>query len=164
VAPNTSGHNRRLIVGAVAWRQRKIPAMYHPRLITAFALAGLASLLFYQPALAAPLLRCSVTYAGATQLIEATPVSDPYPVPSVDIGGRFRFKVVMVGSAAQVERIVLYSYLDAGAQPTLIQQAKYLPPFAASAAPYLLTGEQRLYAGPVERELIYSCTLQGVQP
>ena len=137
--------------------------MNYPRL-TALALAGLAGLVLSHPAHAAPLLRCSVTYAGATQLIEAMPVSDPYPVPSVDIAGRFRFKAVMVGSAARVDRIVLYAYLDAGAQPVLMQQAKYLPPFAASATPYLLTGEQRLYAGPVERELIYSCTLQGVQP
>jgi len=137
--------------------------MDYPRL-TAFFLAGLASLFLSQPAFSAPLLRCSVTYAGASQLVEAMPVSDPYPVPSVDIGGRFRFKAVMVGSAAQLERIVLYAYLDAGAQPVLVQQAKYLPPFAASATPYPLTGEQRLYAGPVERELIYSCTLQGVQP
>lgn len=137
--------------------------MNYPR-FTALALAGLASLLCCQPALAAPLLRCSVTYAGATQFVEALPVRDPYPVPSVDIGGRFRFKAVMVGSDARIDRVVLYAYLDAGAQPVLVQQAKYLPPFPASAAPYLLTGEQRVYAGPVERELIYSCTLQGVQP
>jgi hypothetical protein len=137
--------------------------MDYPRL-TAFALAGLASLLFCPRVPAAPLLRCSVTYAGASQVVEATPVSDPYPVPSVDIGGRFRFKAVMVGSDAWIDRIVLYAYLDAGAQPTLVQQAKYLAPFKASAAPYPLTGEQRVYAGPVERELIYSCTLQGVQP
>ena len=137
--------------------------MDYPRL-SALTLAGLASLVLSHPALAAPLLRCNVTYAGTSQLIEAMPVSDPYPVPSVDIGGRFRFKAVMVGSAARIDRIVLYAYLDAGAQPTLIQQAKYLAPFKASAAPYPLTGEQRLYAGPVERELIYSCTLEGVEP
>ena len=137
--------------------------MDYPRL-TAFALAGLASLVLFHPALAAPRLRCSVTYAGATQVVEAVPVSDPYPAPSVDIAGRFRFKAVMVGSDARIDRVVLYAYLNAGAQPVLVQQAKFLPPFAASAAPYPLTGEQRLYAGPVERELIYSCTLQGVQP
>ena len=31
-------------------------------------------------------------------------------------------------------------------------------PYPVSATPYLLTGEQHLYAGVVERELIYSCT------
>ena len=136
--------------------------------IKTFIGVGLASLVLSHSVQAAPLLRCDLSYAGDSQLIEATPVTDPYPVPSVDIGGRFRFKAVMVGSAAQLDRIVLYAYFDAdaeaGTQPTLIQQLKYLPPFTASATPYPLTGEQRLYAGTAERELIYSCTLEGVQP
>lgn len=107
---------------------------------------------------AAPLLRCQVTYAGATQVIEASPVIDPYAVTSVDIGGRFRFKAVMVGSDAQVAYINLYAYIATRRQPVLIQEAKYLPPFTAVS----LTGEQHLYAGPVERELIYRCTLEGL--
>jgi hypothetical protein len=136
--------------------------------IKALAGIGLASLVLSHSVLAAPLLRCNLTYAGDTQSIVATPVTDPYTVPSVDIGGRFRFKAVMVGSAARLDRIVLYAYFnadaDAGTQPMLIQQVKYLQPFKASATPYPLTGEQRLYAGTAERELIYSCTLEGVQP
>ena len=115
-------------------------------------------------AFAAPLLRCDVTYAGSAYVVETGPAADPYPVASVDIGGRFRFKAVMVGDAVQVEYIKLYAYLDTARQPLLIQQASYLPPFTATATPYRLTGEQRLYAGPVERELIYSCTLKGVEP
>lgn len=124
----------------------------------------LAGLLLPQTASAAPLLRCYVTYAGSTQIIEASPVADPYPVASVDIGGRFRFKAVMVGSVAHLDYIKLYAYLDASRQPLLVQQASYLPPFKATSTPYPLTGEQHLFAGPVERELIYSCTLEGVQP
>jgi len=147
--------------------QRKIPAMTDSR-TKILVLAGLLGLAASHSVLAAPLLRCNVTYAGASQWVEATPVTDPYSVPSVDIGGRFRFKAVMVGSSAQLDRIVLYAYFnahtDAGTQPMLIQQVKYLPPFKAAATPTPLTGEQRLYAGPAERELIYSCTLEGVQP
>jgi hypothetical protein len=141
--------------------------MNNPR-ITAIVLLGLTSLVSSHSAQSAPLLRCELSYAGASQSIEASPVTDPYPVPSVDIGGRFRFKAVLVGNAAKLDRVVLYTYFDAdadaGTQPMLIQQLKYLPPFKASAAPYPLTGEQRLYAGTAERELIYSCTLEGVQP
>lgn len=136
--------------------------------IKTLAGVGLASIFLSHSVLAAPLLRCDLTYAGASQSIEASPVSDPYTVPSVDIGGRFRFKAVMVGNTAKLDRIVLYAYFnadsDAGTQPMLTQQVKYLPPFKASATPYPLTGEQRLYAGTAERELIYSCTLEGVQP
>jgi len=126
--------------------------------------SGLTLLVLSLAAHAEPLLRCQVSYAGTTHVVDARPVADPYPVPSVDIGGRFRFKAVMVGDAAQVDRVLLYAYLDARRHPILIQEAKYLPPFQASTTPYLLTGEQHLYAGPVERELIYSCTLQGIAP
>lgn len=116
-------------------------------------------------ALASPRLHCQVTYAGTTHTVTASPQVDPYTVPSVDIGGRFRFKAVMVGSASQVDRIALYAYrTDDLPQPLLIHQAKYLPPFARSSQPLALTGEQRLYAGPLERELIYSCTLEGQTP
>lgn len=125
---------------------------------------GLATAALCLAAQATPLLRCQVSYAGTSHGVEARPVADPYPVPSVDIGGRFRFKAVMVGDAAHVDYIVLYAYLDTRRQPILIQQAKYLPPFQVSATPTPLTGEQHLYGGPVERELIYSCTLEGVSP
>ena len=111
---------------------------------------------------AAPLLRCQVTYAGTTHTAQAHPVADPYAVPSVAIGGRFLFKPVVVGTAQRIDYIKLYTYLDASRQPVLIHVAKYLPPFRRSNRPYPLTGVQHLYAGPVERELIYSCTLEGV--
>lgn len=129
-------------------------------------LAGLAlaALLLNHAVFAAPLLRCNVSYAGSSQIIEASPQADPYAAASIDIGGRFRFKAVVVGDVARVDYIKLYAYLDASRQPILIQEAKYLPPFKATSEPYLLTGAQYLYAGPVERELIYSCTLEGIQP
>ena len=113
---------------------------------------------------AEPLLRCEVAYAGTTHLIEARPQADPYPVPSVDIGGRFRFKAVMVGEAQRLDYVKLYAYLETPRQPVLVQQATYLPPFRVTPVPYLLTGDQRLYAGPVERELQYRCTLEGLAP
>lgn len=125
---------------------------------------GLAAAALGLVSQAAPLLRCQVSYAGTTHAVEARPVADPYPVPSVDIGGRFRFKAVLVGDASHLDYVKLYAYLDSRRQPILLQEAKYFPPFPASATPYSLTGEQHLYGGPVERELIYSCTLEGVAP
>jgi hypothetical protein len=122
----------------------------------------LAALLGPHSAMASPLLRCLVAYAGTTHTIEASPVTDPYPVPSVDIGGRFRFKAVLVGNTARIDYIKLYAYLDASRQPTLVQEAIYRPPFKTGAEPLLLTGEQHVYAGVVERELIYQCTLEGI--
>lgn len=115
-------------------------------------------------AVAEPQLSCQVTYAGATQTVVVRPVADPYPVPSVDIGGRFLFKAVMVGDATQVRRILLYAYQDAQPHPVLVHQAKYLPPYPRTLRPWAITGQQHVYAGPLERELIYSCTLQGLLP
>jgi hypothetical protein len=112
---------------------------------------------------ATPQLRCEVTYAGKTHVLTAQPVSDPYSVAAVDIGGRFLFKMVMVGRATKIDHILVYAYLDQEPRPVIVQESKYLPPFRVSAQPYLLTGEQHVYAGPIERELIYRCWLGGVQ-
>ena len=114
---------------------------------------------------AAAQLQCQVTYAGTTHTVLAEPVQDPYPVPAVDIGGRFRFKPIVVGTAQQVERVLVYAYLVDGAQALLIQQAKYLPPWTEAAKPpRSLTGQQYLYAGPLERELQYNCSWLGGRP
>lgn len=116
------------------------------------------------PALAEPLLQCALTYAGSTQTLETRSVTDPYTVASVDVGGRFRFKPVMVGRGNRLEYVKLYAYLETRDKPVLIQLAKYLPPFRPGSAPYDLTGVQYLYGGPVERELMYQCKLSGVGP
>jgi hypothetical protein len=106
-------------------------------------------------------LRCEVTYAGASQQVVVEPVQDAYAAQSVDVRGRFRFKAVMVGVGDRVERIGLYVYQNTPGQPVLIQNARYLPPFQwpVDGSPLVLTGQQHLYAGPMERELIYGCTL-----
>ncbi len=113
---------------------------------------------------AAPLLRCEVTYAGSTQTVDTRVVGDPYPVASVDIAGRFRFKAVMVGQGDFIDYIKLYTYLETPRQPVLVQQATYRPPFPISDKRDGLTGEQRVFAGTKERELIYRCALLGMAP
>jgi len=108
-----------------------------------------------------------VTYAGATERIEAWPVIDPYPVRSMDIAGRFRFKSVLVRAEdGSLDRVVVQVYVDTPEQPVTIQVATWPQPrtMAASAGPAALTGWQRLYAGPLERELIYGCTVVEAQP
>ncbi len=149
---------------AVAARNTRSAAALEIDYLNPLAALAVAGFLLSQSAVATPLLRCHLSYAGSTQQIEVRPEADPYPVASIDIGGRFRFKAVMVGDVAHVDYIKLYTYLDTSRQPILVQETKYLPPFLATPTPYQLTGEQHLYAGPVERELIYNCTLEGVQP
>ncbi|GGC69891.1 hypothetical protein [Undibacterium terreum] len=113
---------------------------------------------------AAPLLRCEVIYAGVTYTVVATPGSDPYSIEAVDIGERFRFKAVMVSVDKPIDYIKLYAYFQTRRKDIPIHQATYLPPFTVSDKPYPLTPQNYLYAGDVERELQYHCTLQGVAP
>ena len=68
------------------------------------------------------------------------------------------------GDAARLDRVVLYTYLDAQPHPVLVHQAKYLPPYPRSVQPWPITGQQYVYGGPQERELMYSCTLEGLTP
>jgi len=70
----------------------------------------------------------------------------------------------MLGEGTRLDAIKLYAYYQTRRQPILIQEAKYLPPFASSDAPDSLTGHQYLYAGPLGRELQYGCTLSEVKP
>ncbi|MBS4097284.1 MAG: hypothetical protein KGZ83_10675 [Sulfuricella sp.] len=110
---------------------------------------------------AAPLLRCQVAYAGTIHQIEAAPATDPYAVPSIDIGGRFRFKAVVIGDAARVEYIKLYAYYQTPSQPVLLHAAKYLPPWPTGSAANSLTGQHSLYSPDLGRELQFGCALQG---
>jgi len=131
-----------------------LASMWTPRRVA----AGLSGLLTACSAVAA--LQCQVTYAGSTHAVLADPVADPYPVPSVDIGGRFRFKPIVVGNAGQIDRVLIYAFVVDPDQARLIHQAKYLPPFRTGA----LTGQHYLYAGPLERELSYECHWTGWAP
>ena len=116
------------------------------------------------PSLAAALLQCDVSYAGTTHKLKATPTADPYSVPAHDIGGRFFFKMVLTETNAKLDHVLIYAYLDQEPRPIILQQAKYMGPFPANAQAYLLTGEQHVYGGPIERELIYSCWLSTSTP
>jgi hypothetical protein len=113
---------------------------------------------------ATPFLHCEVTYAGATQVVHAVPVADPYEVAPVDIAERFLFKVVMTATRGRLDHVLIYTYLQQEPRPVLLQQAKYFAPFKPRRQPVLLTGEQHIYGGPIERELIYRCWLGGIQP
>jgi hypothetical protein len=114
-----------------------------------------------------PLQRtCHVTYAGETQRVAICPTQHPYLVESVSIGGRFRFKAVHVQAEHMSPHISLYVYWETPQQPQLIQQVVLRPPYPAPPAggSVELLGEQHVYAGPLERELIYRCAITQDAP
>lgn len=104
---------------------------------------------------AAMSLRCDVTYAGTVHPLRFEATSQPYAVVPVDIAGRFLFKAVWL-SDRQPAHVSLYVYLQQEPRPYLLQHAIYAA-LAASGQPF--TGEQHVYGGSLERELIYRCWL-----
>ena len=114
---------------------------------------------------AAPLLRCEVDHGGRTWRVDTAPVADPYGVQPLDIGGRFRFKAVMIGDETRVDYIHLYTYFVSGGTPVLVHQASYHPPIEGSAdgtTPF--TGLQRVYSPVLGREMTYRCALADIAP
>ncbi|MFZ3004028.1 MAG: hypothetical protein WA071_27190 [Undibacterium umbellatum] len=112
---------------------------------------------------AKPVLRCYVSYAGGMQTIESQMVQDPYDVKATDIGERFTFKAVMVGKVQQIDYVKLYAYFQTRRGDIPVHQATYHPPFKVTAKETRLTPQNSVYAGDVERELQYRCTLQEVK-
>lgn len=116
------------------------------------------------PSLAQALV-CDVTYAGKTQRIAVPPTQDPYAQVAVSIDDRFHFKGVHVQGPGKTPRIAIYVYREGPTQPILIQQVQVTPPYPQSESGAAdLFGEQRLYAGKLERELIYRCSLERATP
>ncbi len=107
-----------------------------------------------------PLLRCQVRYASETLQLEVLPTSSPYEVAPHDIGERFRFKAVVVGTASTVDHIALYAYDMAVPQaPVLVHEVVYHPPFSPNPAVPGLTGWNHVYSARLGREMVYGCAL-----
>lgn len=134
-----------------------------PMFLSKFKLASCLMIIFQACAgHAASELHCQVSYADIDVFLTAKAVDNPYTVAPVDVAGRFLIKPVLVQSAQTAGYVAIYIYDQSRPQPMLIQEAKYLGPFDLSGAS--LTGEQHLYAGPLERELIYNCHLSKAIP
>ena len=107
-----------------------------------------------------PVLRCQLRYASETLHVEARPTSAPYEVVPHDIGERFRFKAVVVGTQGVVDHIALYAYDMAVPQaPVLIHQVVYQAPLPTHTAIPGLTGWNHVYSSYLGREMVYGCAL-----
>jgi len=116
-------------------------------------------------ALASPLLRCQFEVNAEAQQHAFAPTRDPYPVASVDLSQRFRFKAVVLGDDQRVELINLYVYYQTRRQPMLMQHVKFVAPVAQQTpAPDALTGQMAVYSPFLGKELQYSCALHEVTP
>lgn len=144
-------------------------ATHPPSLKQHAALAvAVAALCSWPTQAQAEVLRCQVRYASDTVLLEARPVADPYTVAAQDIGGRFRFKAVVVGNPQapqQIDHIALYAYdMEMPGAPLLIHQVVHTPPFADQPALPGLTGWNHIYSAHLGREMVYGCALSKESP
>ena len=131
----------------------------------ALSLGVLAGLLFSAGTSASPLLRCELSRGGEVQVLDFTPVTDPYSAKAVDLRGGFRFKAVVVGDAQQIEYIKLYAYYLVRRQAVLLHQAKYLNPVAGATPDSAgLTGINFIYSPDLGREFQYGCALLEAAP
>lgn len=126
---------------------------------------GLFGFFFTLGAMASPVLRCNFEVNAEHYQHAFMPVSDPYTVQSVDLGGRFRFKAVVLGDAQQVALINLYVSYQTERQPMLMQHLKFIKPVALTQpSPDALTGRVALYSPFLGKELQYSCALHEGHP
>lgn len=99
------------------------------------------------------------------EVLDFTPVQDPYSAKPVDLNGKFRFKAVVIGDEHQIDYIKLYTYFRSKRQAVLLHEAKYLAPVAhAGQSPVALTGMNYLYSPDLGRELQYGCALVELTP
>ncbi|MFM2427258.1 MAG: hypothetical protein RL707_1084 [Pseudomonadota bacterium] len=114
---------------------------------------------------ASPVLRCYFEVNAERYEQAFVPVSDPYTVGSVDLGGRFRFKAVVLGDDRRVDLINLYVSYQTQRQPMVLQHVKFITPAVQSTpAPDALTGRVALYSPFLGKELTYGCALHEVTP
>ena len=108
----------------------------------------------------APAVVCTCSYGGAEQHLVFPATRDPYAVKPVDVAGRFRFKAIYLREPWRAASVNVYAYHQAEGGDVLLQEGKYLPPFAAGAGGgrYGFTGRQLVYS-PAARELEYWCEL-----
>ncbi|MEI6717434.1 MAG: hypothetical protein WCL41_03215 [Betaproteobacteria bacterium] len=114
---------------------------------------------------AEPHLQCQFELNGHSESHTFKPVSDPYLAQSIDIGGRFRFKAVLMTTGNQVDLVNLYVSYQTRRQPIILQHSKFTAPavhgFSQANA---LTGRVALYSPFLGKELVYGCSLHEAAP
>jgi hypothetical protein len=114
---------------------------------------------------ASPQLQCDFELNGSSETHVFKPVADPYLVESIDIGGRFRFKAVVLASSNEVDLVNLYVSYQTRRQPMILQHSKFIKPsMLKNSEANSLTGRVALYSPFLGKELVYGCSLFEVSP
>jgi hypothetical protein len=116
---------------------------------------ALAALLLASAAAQAQVAVCHVDYGGETRRVEARPTSEPYQVPTVEMGSYFLFRLVFERGVA----IKTYVYADRDSGPVPLHQATFdWPPLNTGAHGF--SGLHHVYEPVRDGELRYWCELR----
>jgi hypothetical protein len=113
-----------------------------------------ATLILLSSLARADMVACHITYGGQTRTLEAQPVSDPYRVPTVQVGSYFLFKLVFEQRTA----IKTYVYADRDSGPMPLHQGIFTWP-VGNSGPHGFTGLHFVYEPVRDGELEYWCEL-----
>lgn len=107
-------------------------------------------------------LLCHVTYGGETRILQAQPVSSPYPVAVRAIGSYFLFRMVFQPEPRDLATIKIYVFGDRDGGPAPIHQLTHpYPPPAAARSGYGFTGLNSVHEPMRDGELQYWCELSS---
>lgn len=110
-------------------------------------------------------LRCAIEVNGEVHQLIINPTQNPYAVQGTDIGERFRFKAVVVGTQDEIAIVNIYVYYQTKRQPMVMHHAKHLNPAPQfNPKPDALTGRVALYSPVLGKELAYQCALHKISP
>lgn len=110
-------------------------------------------------------LQCQFELNGYNETHVFKSVTDPYLAESMDIGGRFRFKAVVLDSPSQVESVDLYVSYQTRRQPMILQHVKFIKPTVQKISQAnSLTGRIAVYSPFLGKELVYGCSLLEEAP
>jgi len=101
-----------------------------------------------------PRVECTYSADGASSTVRVDPAPDPYRVPELPAGDRFAIKFVYVTAPPDLASLRVYTFQVTDGTPVIVNEAKYLPPFATGSAGF--TGHQRVYDDD-GGELAYAC-------
>ncbi len=109
----------------------------------------------------APSVACELHYGGDTVHVRSAPTSDPYRVPTQEIGSYYLFRLVVQDRPADLAGVHAYTYADLPQGPTLIHQFS-LPwkEVSRRTGPNGFTGWQRVHEPMRDGELLYRCRVE----
>lgn len=116
------------------------------------------------PVFAGPALLCTFQGLSVEQTLRFVAHASPYEAELIKINDHFQFRAVLLSTdGVTLDSVGLYTYYPTRGKSVLLHAVHHKAPFAI-ATDGGLDGTHRIYSPVYEREIRYSCKLEGRQP